>query len=47
MTSGQSVDLVIMWQFPGEEPGGNYSQSMAMTDGLSFNVLTSLEQVTP
>jgi len=45
MTGGQSVDLVIMWQFPTQSGDPNYSQNIAMTDGLSFDVLTSLEQV--
>ncbi len=44
MNGGDSVDLVIMWKFPGEEPGGNYSQNIAMTDSMTFDVKTSLEQ---
>ncbi len=47
LNGGESVDLIIMWQFPGEEsvPHGNYSQNIAMTDSLGFGVLTSLTQV--
>jgi predicted ribosomally synthesized peptide with SipW-like signal peptide len=47
MTAGQSVDLVIMWLFPGPQAvgDGNYSHNIAMTDGMTFDVLTSLEQV--
>jgi len=45
MTDGQSVDLVVMWQFPTVSTDPNYSQNISMTDGLSFDVLTSLEQV--
>ena len=45
MIGGQSVDLVVMWQFPGAEPGGNYSQNMAMSDSMTFDVFTKLAQV--
>lgn len=43
MTAGQSVDLVVMWQFPSNSTG--YSDNLAMTDSLGFDVQTSLEQV--
>jgi len=43
----QSVDVVILWQWPGAQAvdEGNYSHNIAQTDGLSFDILTSLEQV--
>lgn len=44
LTADQSVDLVMMWKFPTESTDANYSQNIAMTDGLSFDVQTSLEQ---
>ncbi len=45
LTGGQSVDLVIMWQFPTESTDGNYSQNIAMTDGESFDAVFLLNQV--
>lgn len=45
MNDGDSVDLIVMWQIPTESTDSNYSQNIAMTDGLNFDVLTSLEQV--
>lgn len=45
MTAGQSVDLVIMWQLPTTWTYSNYNQNIIQTDGLSFDVQTSLEQV--
>ena len=45
MTSGQSVDLVIMWQLPTTWDYPNYNQNIIQTDSLGFDVLTSLEQV--
>ena len=43
----QSVDVVIMYQWPGAQAvgAGNYSHNIAQTDGLSFDISTSLEQV--
>jgi len=45
MSAGNSVDVVIMYQFPTVSPDSNYSENIAMTDSLGFDVLTSLEQV--
>lgn len=47
MTPGQSVDLIINWEFPSQSQDSNYSQNIAMGDGLSFDIQTSLEQVHP
>ncbi|MFA6526504.1 MAG: TasA family protein [Candidatus Buchananbacteria bacterium] len=47
LAPNQSVDVVIMYNFPGAQTvgDGNYSQNIAMTDGLSFDIQTSLTQV--
>ncbi len=43
----QSVDLVIMYDFPTESQDSNYSQNISMTDGLKFDVVFTLTQVHP
>jgi len=45
LTSGQSIDIVIPWQFPTESQDCNYSQNMAMTDSLGFDVVFTLNQI--
>lgn len=44
MTSGQSVDLIIMWQLPTTWTYPAYNQNIVQTDSLGFDVQTSLEQ---
>jgi predicted ribosomally synthesized peptide with SipW-like signal peptide len=44
---GESVDLIIKWEFPTESQDGNYSQNISMTDSLEFDLVFGLEQVTP
>jgi predicted ribosomally synthesized peptide with SipW-like signal peptide len=44
LTPGQSVDLVIMWQFPPESEDANYSQNIAMTDSMGFDAVFDLVQ---
>jgi predicted ribosomally synthesized peptide with SipW-like signal peptide len=45
LNGGQSVDLVIMWQFPTESQDANYSQNIAMTDILGFDASFVLNQI--
>jgi predicted ribosomally synthesized peptide with SipW-like signal peptide len=44
LNSGESVDLVIPWQFPSETTDNNYHQNISMTDSLGFDVVFELEQ---
>lgn len=45
MTDGQSVDLIVRWQFPTASEDANYSQNIAMTDSLKFDLGFVLNQV--
>lgn len=45
LNGGESVNIVIPWQFPTESTDCNYSQNMAMTDGLGFDSEFTLTQV--
>ena len=45
LAGGQSVDLVVMWQFPTESTDPNYSQNISMTDSLGFDVQFVLNQI--
>ena len=45
MAIDQSVNLVINYAFPTESQDSNYSQDIAQTDGLSFNIIFDLNQV--
>lgn len=47
LNGGDSVNIVIPWQFPTESTDCNYSQNMSMTDGLEFDMEFRLDQVTP
>lgn len=44
MNDSDSVNLVILWQFPTESHDSNYSQNIAMTDSMTFDVVASLTQ---
>lgn len=44
LNAGDSVNIVIPWQFPTESTDANYSQNMAMTDSLGFDMGFSLDQ---
>jgi predicted ribosomally synthesized peptide with SipW-like signal peptide len=44
LACGQSVDLVVKYEFPTESQDANYSQNIAQTDGLGFDVVFDLVQ---
>lgn len=44
LNSGESVNIVIPWQFPTESTDGNYSQNISMTDSLGFDMKFTLTQ---
>lgn len=45
LNGGASVNIVIPWRFPEESTDANYSQNMAMTDSLGFDIELTLNQV--
>lgn len=45
LAADESVDVVVAYQLPTVSQDANYSQNIAMTDTLRFDVRTSLEQV--
>ncbi len=44
LNGGNSVNIVIPWQFPTESTDANYSQNIAMTDSLGFDIQFALNQ---
>ena len=44
LNPGQSVNFVIMWQMPTESTDRNYSQNIAMSDKLGFDIEFLLQQ---
>ena len=45
LNGGESVNIVVPWQFPTESTDPNYSQNIAMTDSLGFDMTFTLDQV--